>query len=522
MMFSSCKEDDGSGYTFRVNITDNPQNLDPQMASDSSSKMIIMNTYTGLVKISENGSIENSAAESYKLSDDGLTYTFKLKDNIYWYGSDDYTAQMTANDFVFAFQRIFNKETVSPYVKQFSCIKNSYEVMNGLTDVKNLGVRAQDDFTLVFELEYPYYNFLEMLTLTAAMPCNKEYFEKTKGRYGLAADASASNGAFYIKEWNYDPYWDNNYIILRRNRFNHEHDTVYPYSVNFFITGDHSADIDDYTADKIDCLILDEYNKKLIEDNKYISCQSKAYGLVFNPESEFFNNIDLRYSLSTSVNRNEYKKILPENLSIANGIIPDAITILGRSYRELIPDAVMTVYAPDRAADIWNSTLNKNNIASIDGVKITVMDSFNGSGIINNITEQWQKTLNFFCGVEIVSANEYNLKISTGNYDILLLELKAGYNDANEFLKLFSMNDVKNNIKHKNLNFESIINRIDTADRLNTAVKLFTEAETLIISESIYIPLFYGNEYLLYSKDADGLKYYPFTEQILFKDAKMY
>ena len=219
LMFSGCEEDDGSGHTFKMNLASNPENLDPQMATDLSSRIVISNMMDGLVKMNEYGAIEADAAESYNISPDGLIYTFYLKKNIMWEAVNGYKALMTADDFVFAFQRIYDSGALhSPYVERFSCIKNSSAVAAGKMSAERLGVTAADDYTLIIELEYPYYNFLEMLTTTAAMPCNRVFFESTKGKYGLDDESTISNGAFYLKEWNYDPYWDNNYIIIRRNK----------------------------------------------------------------------------------------------------------------------------------------------------------------------------------------------------------------------------------------------------------------------------------------------------------------
>ena len=83
-MFSGCEEDDGSGHTFKMNLASNPENLDPQMATDLSSRIVISNMMDGLVKINESGAIEADAAESYSISSDGLVYTFNLKKNIMW------------------------------------------------------------------------------------------------------------------------------------------------------------------------------------------------------------------------------------------------------------------------------------------------------------------------------------------------------------------------------------------------------------------------------------------------------
>lgn len=520
-VFSGCSEDDGSGYTFKMNLENNPQNLDPQLAEDVSSRIIISNMMDGLMKTDDNGVIVPDVAESYSVSEDGLVYTFELKQNIFWESANGYRAALTADDFVFAFHRIYDSEALfSPYVDDFICIKNAEAVSKGLLDKSELGVTALSDYTLQIELEYPCYNFLELLTLTAAMPCNKAFFESTKGRYGLSSETSASNGAFYLKEWNYDPYWDNNYIIMRRNKSNSEQNYVYPYSLNFFITGNSENDSSDFSGGDIDCFITDKYDKKVFDGSNYSEYSIKSYGLLFNCNSKYFGNRNLRLALASSIYHN-FNLSSEDEYTAAYGIIPNDVTIMGRKYREMVSDDSMIIYDNENAENLWRNGLAAMNTVSVDGVKITVPESFGGADYLSSITEQWQENLEFFCGVEVVSQNEYDLKISDGTFDIALVEIDPSSGFSDSYLEFFT---ASNNELGEYMNYSVIdyLNRIKRAESLNEAVELYSAAESSIISTAVYIPLFYGNEYFVCSKDSADLDYNPFTEEVDFRYAKMF
>ena len=237
ILLSACKKNDGTGYIFKYDIASNPVTLDPQTATDSASYEIISNMFEGLLKVDNEGNLQNAAAESYTVSDDGLIYTFKLKDNIYWYDGDEFEAPCTADDFVFAFQRLFRPATKSRSAGGFFCIKNSRQINDGsITDLSELGVKAIDERTLEITLDSPNPSFPVMLTTVPAMPCNREFYESSNGKYGLYGGAVASNGAFYLYRWSYD-YWstDNNNIIMRANDKNNENGDIYPRGLNFFI-----------------------------------------------------------------------------------------------------------------------------------------------------------------------------------------------------------------------------------------------------------------------------------------------
>lgn len=519
VVLPSCSEDDGSGYIFKMNIENNPQNLDPQMAVDSESIMIITNMMEGLMKVQSSGAIVPAAAESFVMSEDGLTYTFYLKQNQSWDTLADFSAEVTADDFVFAFQRMFNAETESPYCEEYMCIKNAGDVLNGSKSQDELGVKALDKYTVEFTLEYPYFDFLTLLAKTPAMPCNREFFEFTKGKYGMSAESSASNGAFYLKEWNYDPYWDNNYIIMRRNKSYSETSYVYPYSLNFFITGDSSTDGTDFAGGNVYCYVTDTYDEKNFSENSYMSYQTKTAGIIFNPDSEYFSNYLVREALSKSINKESYEHELPDSLSTAYGILPGGIALQGRSYRELSPDRTLNVYDID-AASLWENALKSLGKQSVDNIKITVPDSFAGKELIYKITEQWQSNLLFYCGVEIVSEQEYNSKINERSYDIALVEFGSSQNSASEFL--YNFIDEKYFSTYADTELMTNIGKIKTAESLTDGVSICNAAEKNIIDNYVFVPLFYENEYFAVNSNAKDIVYYPFIESVWFGEAKYF
>ena len=518
VMLPSCKEDDGSGHIFKMNIENNPQNLDPQMAVDDESKMIIANMMEGLMKADASGAVVPAAAESFSMSEDGMTYTFRLRQDRMWESLvEDFSEPVTADDFVFAFQRIFDAETASPHSGDFTCIKNSSAVLNGTKPKNELGVRAVDEFTVEFKLEYPYYNFLTLLTETPAMPCCRTFFELTKGKYGMADDACASNGAFYLKEWNYDPYWDNNYLIMRRNTSYSEADYVYPYSINFFITRDSSADAESFSAGDTDCFISDKYDEKLFEGNNYIGKSVKTAGLLINTKSGYFGNKRLREALAKSINRDSYSHMLSEQFTVAYGIVPYGITVQGKSYRDLSPDMLLSVYDVN-SAQLWEEALKSAGIESVDGVKITVSESFLASDAVYDITDRWRSGLLFNCGVETVSVTEYDSKISSGDFSIALVEIRADKNSPHDFLSKFCGNELFSG----NAKLAMNINAMKMSESLSDGAEQIKEAETEILSDYTFIPICYENEYLVINENAVDLVYYPFSHNVWFGDAKYF
>lgn len=186
----------------RYDISEGAQSLDPQFATGETEQLVIYNIFEGLVRQLPDGKILPAAAESYEISPDGLTYTFTLKQGMTW---DDgieepeppeeeqkgtkkkkeiQVAPVTANDFVFAFRRIFNQISPSPYAAMFASIQNAGKVLSGELSADSLGVSAPDVQTVRFRLENADPSFLENLSHSSAMPCSEILFNDKSGKYG--------------------------------------------------------------------------------------------------------------------------------------------------------------------------------------------------------------------------------------------------------------------------------------------------------------------------------------------------
>ena len=157
----------GSANSFTWRVDTLPANLDPQLASESSDVTACLNLYSGLFRLDANGEVQPDACEDYKVSPNGLTYTFHIKSGLTYngYRGAANATPVTAQDFAFGLQRVFLPETGSPYTEAFSCISGSDKALRG--DVSALGVQAADDHTLVITLSHKDADFTRKLCL----PC---------------------------------------------------------------------------------------------------------------------------------------------------------------------------------------------------------------------------------------------------------------------------------------------------------------------------------------------------------------
>ena len=210
---SGCFGKTKAGKTFSMPITDEPTSLDPQIADSNAERLVISNCYEGLVTVGADGTIHNGVAESYSVSDNGLVYTFKLRQDAHWalYSGhktllgenykETFDKTVYAQDFVFALQRAVAPQTGSPDAYLFSAISGAQAIFTGAAPVSSLGVQALDNFTVQITLAYADDNLLYALTSPGAMPCDEEFFNLTNGRYGLEAGYTLGNGPFHVSSW---------------------------------------------------------------------------------------------------------------------------------------------------------------------------------------------------------------------------------------------------------------------------------------------------------------------------------
>ena len=531
--FAGCGGDDndkrgsGAGHMYSAALEYNPKSLDPQFANDPSSATVIKNLYSGLVMKDGSGSIVCCNATDYSVSDDGCEYTFHLRDDNYWFfdkneddkiDEDEYFPVVAA-DYVFALRRILDPDMHSPYAKDFMCLKNSGYIVDGSGTVNGLGAWAVDDYTLVISLDHPCAEFLSLMTTPAAFPCNEEFFVSTKGRYGLDDRSVMSNGPFFVRQWFYDPYGSNNILYMRKNAVNENDDySILPSLLSFSIEDGEAEVKQRFKAKEAECFTtvkVGGYNPK-----KYSITGQKAItlGLVFNPGDKIYSNQNIRKAIALAADRNAVRDENSDDISPAYGIIPPAIDIFGRSYRELSSDKQFDVFDTRAAADLLSKAKAELNINSVESVKIIVDTNTVDSRYLHQLSQSWQDSLGIYIGIEDLTSAEFSRRLSEGEYSIALYPLKADFNSSVAVMSEFDTVDCLKNAVNGMKCAESIL-KCPSADEL---VSRYSQQEKMMLDQYGFIPLFYKSSYLVADDDNEDIIYDAFTGAVDYRIAKNY
>lgn len=526
---TGCGDDRGSGagYLFNYALVGNPQSLDPQLATDASSKIILGNMMQGLFALDETGNVTNGMAASHTVSEDGRTYTVTLRKDCYWYSKADAAAdepvpqRVKAADYVFAFRRIFDPSMQSPYRDQFLCLANAQEILAGSMSYEAIGVSAPDEDTVVFTLGAPDANFLTLLTTTAALPCNQAFFESCKGRYGRDEDSVISNGAFYVKMWFYDPYGKDNQMQMKRNTENSHDVKVYPSNLVFYIEKTQEDAIKLFSDKKTDCLITDQ--SRYAGDSNYSTTAyaSNTLGLIFNPADPQYANADLRAALALGLSRADYRGELSADLKPAYAVVPPAVTLLNKSYRELVAEGSFAREDANAAQSAYQRALSTLGISALDSVKILVPAGMMDYTVLHTVVRRWSDLFGFYIGIEEVAQSDYDARLQSGDYAIALYALSGPRNGASAVLRQFATEQERFGTSDAaKTQLTTLLDTSDTVASLNESVETFRQAEDCVLQDNCFVPLFYKQEYLVYRVENEDIRFDPFTDQVFFRDAK--
>jgi len=529
--FVSCGKKDKTGYTVKYDLTDVPRSLDPQLATTSESLMVVENTFEGLLRQGKNGKLIPGVATDYKVSEDGLTYTFELRKNATW--SDEENTPVTAHDFVFAFQRVVDPATNSAGASNLLCVENAPKILRGELPASALGVSAQGDYTFVVKLETPNPFFAEIVTSSIAMPCNEEFFLSTKGRYGLNPEYLIFNGPFIVK--NFD---EQRRMTLRANENYHSGTPVTAGGVDLYFQFDDKPDKDNPNA------VLQTGVQKLLErfytgktdaapitysDVEILKAENKAaiysfentvWGLAFNCTTNTYGNEKIRRAIMLSINTDALTPSISGNLSPANSIVPSAVTMLNKTYREIAGYDLRTKRDPALAKKLLEEGLAELEANKLSKTTIICPDTGGYAPILSVLQRQLQENLGIFINLEPMPMDALNAKVRTGDYMLALVPLTAGRNNPDAVLSTFSGYSNQNITGYSNAVYDKILTDAMVADDIAKASLLYKQAESMLMDSAVFLPLAFETSYYAASPNVKDLIFSPFSYKVFFKYAQ--
>lgn len=519
------------GFDMAVCIASEPQTIDPALNSAVDGAIMTQHMFEGLMKWSDSGNPVNEKgkmnyaalaagqAESYEKTDNGdgtVTYTFKIRSDAKW--SDG--QPVTANDFVYSWQRLANPLTAADYCYMIDMVQGYAAVNAGKADPTTLGVSAPDESTFVVNLTYDCPYFLEICAFPAAFPVRQDIIEAYGDTWTTDDNSShyISNGPWKLAEWVHDSY-----IKMVPNEYHYDAANLGPNSLTFQLMEDQNSMLAAYRSGDlqfIEDMPVDEIAGLLASGELNIVDYIGTYYVCYQTQAAPFDNALVRQAFTLAIDSKYIVEQVTQTGQVpATGFVPAGIydadpngddfrTVGGDYWDAPVDDA--TYQANCEKARQLLAEAGYPNGEGFPTVTYLYNTSDAHKAVGEALQQMWQEEL----GVTVQLQNqEWNAFLETrkkGEYQIARNGWIADYNDPCSFLDMWYTGGGNNDAQYSNPEYDAMIDAAKATSDPAERMSYFHKAEDIIIGQDWALgPIYFYTQKYMMADDISGAFYTP-------------
>lgn len=470
---------------FRRSNSSEPKSIDPQLATENAGSAIIYDNFEGLTTTNAKGEVIPGVAEKWEVSDDGKIYTFHLRDNAKWSNGEP----VTADDFVYAWQRAVNPATGGEYAFILYPVKNAEAIASGQEKhLEALGIKALDGHTLQVELNYPTPYFPGLMTHYTTYPVPRKTVEQFGDKW-TRPEHIVSNGAYHLSEWKPQAS-----ITAEKSPTYWNHDHVAIDKVIYYPIEQESTAFNRYRAGEVDYVeSLSpeslEIAKKEYANQLHIEPFLATYWIGFNlTKPPFKDNPKLREALTLAIDRTVItEKILKAGQIPAYGLVPPSTHN---------SDPYQPEYSKlDRKEQIARAQAlyAEAGYSKEKPLKVSIIYNTSDSHkkIMVAVAAMWKQVL----GVQ-TELNNQEWKVMLANMaqkddQAYRYTWNGDYDDPYTFLEIFQQNSEVNYSGYQNPAYDAQLKEAAATPDLAARAKLLQAAEKTVIDDYAVAPLYH-------------------------------
>ena len=507
---------------FTVQYGSNPETLDPALNSAVDGGNTVITVFETLLIINENNEAVPGQAESWTTSEDGLTWTFTMRDGLKW--SDG--SELNAKDFEYSFKRMADPDTAAPYAETCLGMIDGFEEAAGFPDkdgnptvepnLDALNVKASDDGkTLTIVLGYPCSYFDKIAAFAAMSPVQKATVEANGDAWCTSPDTYVCNGPYMITEWtpserivltknpNYVGGWDNSKIVSD--------------SITLLLLEDSSASYAAYNSGEA-VLIKDVPTDEIPSLTKaedggdfYVDTILGTYYVSLNLKRDAFQDVKVRKALNLAIDRDYVANtIMQGTYTTADSIVGPGIVDENGYFHD-------NGNAPYISADYEANLAEAKKLLAEAGYPNgegypTIEYSCNDVGYHVPLAEYLQQAwgdLGITLTISKMEWSSFTAARRAGEYDVARNGWVMDYNDPSNMLDLFCSGNGNNDGKYSNPEFDAAIDASRVADVSEHFAQLH-KAEDILMEDTGCLPIAYYNDYWLQSSSLKGIWHNPY------------
>jgi oligopeptide transport system substrate-binding protein len=492
--------------------------MDPSLATDESSFIYLASTMEGLYRLDEKTQPTPGIATEHKVSIDGLTWTFTLREDAKWSNGDP----VTAHDFVYSWQRAVDPATASeygPYMMN-GVIKNAAAVNKGELAADELGVKAEGDFTLVVQLENPTPYFETLTTFGTFLPLNKKFVEEKGDSFATSTENLLANGPYTMANWSStSDSWE-----LVKNKDYWDAKTVKMDKLTFKVVKDPQTALDLYeegTVDRMDLTsdLVDQYSTN---DDYLVSADTFVYFLKFNQtKSEALANKNIRAALSRAFDKEALVGEILNNGSIAaNGLVPKDFTPMpetGEDFRKVSGDLV--TYDLEKAKEFWAKGLEELGTDSVE-LEFLADDDKTTKNLVEYVANQLSTNLEGLkINIKQIPKKQRLDLDKSMDYQLQLTRWGPDFLDPFTYMNLWITDGGNNMTGYSSAEYDKLVSETATtfATDNKARYKNFLAAEKVLFEDAVIAPVYQASRAQLVSPRIQGVFVNPFGATYEYK-----
>lgn len=494
----------GEGKVLSVQIGPNPETIDPALNSAVDGGNMILHTFECLLTVDQEGKLAPGQAESWETSEDGLTWTFHLRDGLKW--SDG--SALTANDFVYSWRRVCDPMVAAPYAETVLGMVEGYaDAIGG--NLEALGVEAPDDKTLVVHLTQPCSYFGSLAAFATLSPVQQATIDANGDGWAVAADTYVCNGSFYISEW-----VPGSYIMCTKNPNYWNADAIKLDAIKFNLIEDSNASYSAYQTGEV-LFIKDVPTEEIpsLEGNAEFHVEPiiGTYYLSLNTEREPFNDPKVRKALSLAIDREYVANTLMQGTysPASNFMGPGWIDTDGSQFIDNANGGKPYIDTANHEANVEEAKQLLADAGYPDGAGFpSITYSTNDIGYHKVVAEYLQQAwaeIGVELQVDIVEWASFTPMRRNGDYDASRNGWVGDYSDPSNMLDLLYSGNGNNDGKFNNAEYDAAMDTsrttLDAAERSAALHK----AEDILMNEAACVPVAYYNDFWLQSSKIQNM-----------------
>lgn len=473
--------------TFHRGNAQEPQTLDSSLATGMQDDAIIGDLAVGLMTEDEMCNPVPGMALRWTTSADGLTWTFHLRNALWSDGRD-----VTADDFVFSWQRLVDPKTAAPYAYFLYVVKNAVAINGGKLPATELGVRALDDHSLEVRLEHPAPYLLQMLMHSTTYPLPR-HVVVAKGRDWTRAENYVGNGAFTFREW-----VPNGHVLVVKNPRFYDAANVELERIYYYPTDDYDAALQRMRAGELDVQTrlpaqqIDWIKANMPQTRHPVPLLAVEY-LEVNHTRKPFDDIRVREAINLALNREAiagrirrvgdvpaYNLVPPGTANFPGG---NALAFRVLPYGQRI----------ERARALMRSAGfdERNQLKTTYMIRTTAPGS---SRAVAAAIQQMLAQVHINASILPIDFQVYLAETQDHNFDIAEAAWNADFNDAATFLELLQTGDGNNDCLYSNHAFDAMMASAQNDTDLVSRGRKLAAAEAIILKDQAIMPLFFWSD----------------------------